>query len=133
MSDNETTYVVKTKYEAEDHSSRELRGIREEAERTADAVEKLKEGLRMTAEIIGLREIVAKVGETFVGFNAKVEQTKIRLSTMIGANWKSTWRQATDAAGEMYEQLDKFAEKAPTSAEEMAQFGQTVSASVIMA
>lgn len=133
MSETETKYKVTTEYVATDHSSEVLERIEKHAEEAAESVEKLKEGLKMAAEAIGLRELVSKTAETFIGFNSAVEATKIKLSALIGANFHANWKRATSEADEMYEKFEKFAEIAPVSAQEMAAFGQTVTGAVLAA
>lgn len=133
MSETETKYKVTTEYHTTDHSSEVLERIEKHAEEAAESVEKLKEGLKIAAEAIGLKELVAKTAETFIGFNSAVEATKIKLTTLIGANFHASWKRATDEANEMYEQFEKFAEIAPVSAQEMSAFGQTVTGAVLSA
>jgi hypothetical protein len=128
-----TTYEVESKFSVTDHASEHLEKISHHADHAAHSIESLKEGMILAAEAIGLRELVKKTAETFIGFNAAVEQSKIKLTAMIGANFHASWRRATDVAGEMYEKFEKFAEIAPVSAQEMAQFGQTTSAAVLAA
>jgi len=133
VSETETKYKVTTEYHTTDHSSAVLERIEHHAEEAAESVEKLKEGLKIAAEAIGLRELVSKTAETFIGFNSAVEATKIKLSAMIGANFHASWKRATSEANEMYEQFEKFAEIAPVSAQEMSAFGTTVTGAVLAA
>ncbi len=133
MSGDKTSFEVETKLTVTDHASASLEKIEHHAEHAAHAVEEMKEGLKMAAEAIGLRELIMKTGEVFIGFNSAVEQTKIKLSTMIGSDFQVSWKRASDVAGEMYEKFEKFESLAPVDAKEMAAFAQTVSTSVFAA
>ncbi len=134
MSSGETTtFRVETEYVASDHASVHLKHIEEQAEKTAEAVEGLKEGLKMAAEAIGLKELATEAVKTFIGFNSTIEQTKLHLTSMVGSQFKANWKQASNVAGEMFEKFEKFAETAPVTAEEMSNLAKSLGASVTQA
>jgi hypothetical protein len=127
MSDTDTKYEVSTDYVVHDHASDPLHHIQESAEHTAEAVESLKHGLQMVAEVTGLYSVISKAKDAFLGFNSAVEQSQLKLATMITANYVANWDQATKAAEEMRGKFQEIAETVPVTANEMSQFADRIS------
>lgn len=117
---DKTTYVVETKYEVKDDASHKLEGIGHAAHEAHEHAEGLRDTLHEVGEAFLLFEGVEKAKELFVGFNSTLEQTKIKLTSVVGATFKQSWDQAGDAAAEFYERYEQFAESFPVSAQELA-------------
>ncbi len=127
---DKTTYIVESKYVVTDHASGALHNIGHAAHGAHEHAEGLKDTLKEVGEAFLLFEGVEKAKELFIGLNSSLEQARIQMTSVLGANFKKPWAEAKEAAGEMYEEFEGFAEKFPTSVGELSTSMKTLSVAV---
>lgn len=125
-----TTYRVEADFVAKDNASGAIGDIAHHAEAAHHHTNELREALKEVGEALALRELVHVATESFIGFNSAIEQSKLKLSEVIGSNFQADWQQATAMAEKMHDHFQEIAEVTGVSATTMDNFAAKISASV---
>lgn len=133
---NETTYSVNVKYLVDN------RGGRAATSELNDDVRKLDASTRSARESFGLLGTAAAVAfgfaihkaeDALVGFNDRVEQSKISLAAMVQGFKGGEWDAAQDRASRMYDDFQKFSTQTPVMTQDIMTFGKAVASATFAA
>lgn len=125
-----TTYRVEVVYDVTDKAAAALNEIDKAAKRAAHSSETLASMAKgVGAAFIG-GTAMHEAKKMFIDFNAQVEQSKIGLSTIIGANFGVSWDRASASANNMYNQFVQFSQTLPVTTQELFKFSVGVDQAV---
>jgi hypothetical protein len=131
---NSTIYDVRLRYQLEGQAERQLQGITRESMRAAQANRDLSSSLREVAALVGAGAAIAKGKELFVGYNAEIEQLRIRMAAMLEqSDLAKTFESATQQAGQLFQEFQKFAITSPVTTKELVEFSAGVAQAVAQA
>lgn len=133
---NETTYAVNVRYTVDN------RGGRQATRELNDDVRKLEAsatsantsfGMLGTAIAVGVGFALHKAEDAFIGFNNRVESSKISLAAMVQGFKGGDWDAAQDRAARMYDEFQKFSVQTPVTTQDIMTFGKAVGSATFAA
>lgn len=133
---NETTYQVSVKYAVE------TRGGRTATNELNDDVRKLDASARSAGTSFGVLGVAAaaafgfavhKAEDALIGFNSRVEASKISLAAMVQGFKEGSWEDARANASRMYDEFQKFSVQTPVTTQDIMVFGKSVAAATFAA
>lgn len=130
-----TTYDVGVRYSLDgtDRSSRGLRDMGDQADRTAKSVFDVRDALKIVGTLAaggyGLRE-----GKKYlVDFNNDIEQLKISMSQTLALNLHLPFEKAEEAAAGLFTQFEKTAALSPGTTKDFVEMGNALAGPVLRA
>lgn len=133
---NETTYAVNVRYTVDN------RGGRQATSELNDDVRKLDTSVRSARDSFGLLGTAAAVAfgfaihkaeDALIGFNDRVEASKISLAAMTQGFKGGEWSAAQDNAARMYDEFQKFSVQTPVTTQDIMTFGKAVGSATFAA
>ncbi|HSR79101.1 MAG TPA: hypothetical protein VLN57_21185 [Xanthobacteraceae bacterium] len=132
----ETNYSVNVKYAVDN------RGGRKGTSELNDDVRKLDASTRSAGDSFGVLGVAAaaafgfavhKAEDALIGFNSRVEASKISLAAMVQGFKGGEWSAAQDNATRMYDEFQKFSVQTPVTTQDIMMFGKSVAAATFAA
>jgi hypothetical protein len=125
---------VKIKYSVDSREGkRATSGLREETKHLGEAAKSTSgEFIKMGAAIVGAFA-GHEARKLLIDFNRDVENAKIGLASMVQGNTGGTWDKATEKAGKLYDEFQKFSTLTPVTTQEILEFGKSVAVATFQA
>lgn len=117
-----TVYDIKLRYIVEDRATRGMRDMERHARRASDSADRLRSFLkRAGAAAVGFLGVRA-AGRALLGFNANMEQARIRTAGLLKMNLGGTFNQQLKVAGGLVGELQERAKASTATTSEMVGF-----------
>lgn len=133
---NETTYQVSVKYAVDNRGGRQATSELNDDVRKLDASTRSARdsfGLLGTAAAIAFGFAIHKAEDALLGFNNRVESSKISLAAMVQGFKGGEWSAAQDNATRMYDEFQKFSVQTPVTTQDIMIFGKAVGSATFAA
>lgn len=133
---NETSYAVNVKYLVSNQDGRRATSELNDDVRKLDASTRSARdsfGLLGTAAAVAFGFAVHKAEDALIGFNSRVESSKISLAAMVQGFKGGEWSAAQDNATRMYDEFQKFSTQTPVTTQDIMIFGKSVAAATFAA
>lgn len=133
---NETVYNVSVKYAVSNQDGRRATAELNDDVRKLDASTRSARdsfGLLGTAAAVAFGFAIHKAEDAFVGFNARVESSKISLAAMAQGFKGGEWSAAQANADRMYKTFQDFSVQTPVTTQDIMQFGTAIGSATFAA
>lgn len=131
-----TTYNVAVRYLVDNRGGRQATSELNDDVRKLDASTRSARdsfGLLGTAAAVAFGFAIHKAEDAFIGFNKRVEDSKISLAAMTQGFKGGEWSAAQDNAARMYDEFQKFSVQTPVTTQDIMTFGKSVAAATFAA
>lgn len=133
---NETNYAVNVRYLVDNRGGRQATAQLNDDVRKLDASTRSARdsfGLLGTAAAVAFGFAIHKAEDALIGFNSRVESSKISLAAMVQGFKGGEWSAATDNAARMYDEFQKFSVQTPVTTQDIMTFGKAVGSATFAA
>jgi hypothetical protein len=133
---NETSYAVNVKYLVSNQDGRRATSELNDDVRKLDASTRSARdsfGLLGTAAAVAFGFAIHKAEDALIGFNTRVESSKISLAAMVQGFKGGEWAEAQERATRMYDEFQKFSVQTPVTTQDIMTFGKAVGAATFAA
>lgn len=131
-----TQYNVSVKYTVDNRGGRQATSDLNDDVRKLDASTRSARdsfGLLGTAAAVAFGFAIHKASDALIGFNNRVESSKISLAAMVQGFKGGEWAEAQERATRMYDEFQKFSVQTPVTTQDIMTFGKAVGSATFAA